>query len=67
MPPGLLFHAAAGHCGDAVKRVGPDRQPSDGLIFDKGGGLIFRKDGKLSQEEIQTMTHAVQGAITDVN
>ena len=33
---------------------------SNVLVFDKQGKLIFRKDGKLTQEEIQTLVKAIR-------
>ena len=33
---------------------------SDVLAFDKQGKLVFRKDGKLSPEDIQKLTKAIK-------
>lgn len=36
---------------------------SDVLIFDKAGNLIFRKDGKLSDEDVKAMIKAIWGQL----
>jgi hypothetical protein len=33
---------------------------SNVLVFDKKGGLIFRKDGKLTAQEIQTLIKVIR-------
>jgi uncharacterized protein len=38
---------------------------SDVLVFDKKGKLIFRKDGKLSAEEIQKMIKTIKDNLKD--
>jgi len=40
---------------------------SDVLVFDKDGGLIFRKDGKLDEKDIQAMLQAIESAIADIS
>lgn len=39
---------------------------SDVLVFDKDGGLIFRKDGKLDEKDIQTMIQTIEAAIAAI-
>ena len=43
-----------------VKAWGISDDNSDVLAFDKEGKLIFRKDGKLNQEDIQTLIQAIR-------
>jgi len=42
-----------------VREWGLTDDESDVLAFDKQGRLIFRKDGKLNQEDIQALIHAI--------
>ncbi|RJQ74637.1 MAG: transcriptional regulator [Desulfobacteraceae bacterium] len=46
-----------------VKEWGLTDDTSDVLVFNKTGYLIFRKDGKLNEEEIKTLVKAVGEAI----
>jgi hypothetical protein len=42
-----------------VKEWGLTEHQSNVLAFDKQGRLIFRKDGKLDPEDIQTLIQAI--------
>jgi uncharacterized protein len=46
-----------------VKEWGLTDDTSDVLAFDKSGQLIFRKDGKLNEEEIENLVKTIGGAI----
>jgi YtfJ family uncharacterized protein len=46
-----------------VKEWGLTDDTSDVLVFDKSGALIFRKDGKLNEEEIKALVKTVGCAI----
>lgn len=46
-----------------VKEWGISDDTSDVLAFDKSGHLIFRKDGKLEQQDIQALIKAVKDHI----
>lgn len=48
-----------------VKTWGIADDTSDVLAFDKTGNLIFRKDGKLTQEEIKDLVAVVKKHIKD--
>lgn len=48
-----------------VKEWGLSDNNSDILAFDKAGRLIFRKDGKLNAEEIQTLLKAIKDHLND--
>jgi len=48
-----------------VKEWGLADNNSDVLAFDKAGNLIFRKDGKLNQEEISTLIKAIRDHLDD--
>lgn len=46
-----------------VKEWGLTDDTSDVLAFDKNGILIFRKDGKLSEQDIETLVKSIGDAI----
>lgn len=46
-----------------VKEWGLTDDTSDVLAFDKNGALIFRKDGKLNDEQIKDLVKTIGGAI----